>query len=68
MDKITIYINGKQENADKGTTVAAVLQLKGIKNPMIVVEKNLEIIPREFFDNPLNDGDKIEILSIFGGG
>jgi sulfur carrier protein len=39
------------------------------KNKMIVIEKNLEIVPKEnFAQTLLKEGDSIEIISFVGGG
>ena len=45
-----VTINGKQEQA-AGMTVLAYLEQAGYTPERVVVEKNLEIIPRESLDN-----------------
>ena len=63
-----VTINGKQEQA-AGMTILAYLQQAGYTPERVVVEKNLEIIPRESLNNTLlEDGDSVEVLRFVGGG
>lgn len=63
-----VTINGKQEEAT-GMTILAYLQQAGYAPERVVVERNLDIIPRESLDNTvLKDGDSVEILRFVGGG
>ena len=63
-----VPINGKQEQA-AGMTILAYLQQAGYTPERVVVEKNLEIIPRESLNSTLlEDGDSVEVLRFVGGG
>jgi thiamine biosynthesis protein ThiS len=63
-----VTINGKQEQA-AGMTILAYLQQAGYTPERVVVEKNLEIIPRESLNSTLlEDGDRVEVLRFVGGG
>jgi thiamine biosynthesis protein ThiS len=63
-----VTINGKQEKA-AGMTILAYLEQAGYTPERVVVEKNLEIIPRESLDTVLlEEGDSLEILRFVGGG
>ena len=63
-----VTINGKQEQA-AGMTILAYLQQAGYTPERVVVEKNLEIIPRESLNSTLlEDGDSEEVLRFVGGG
>ncbi len=63
-----VTINGKQEQA-AGMTILAYLEQAGYTPERVVVEKNLEIIPRESLNNTLlEDGDSVEVLRFVGGG
>ena len=63
-----VTINGKQEQAT-GMTILAYLQQAGYTPERVVVEKNLEIIPRESLNSTLlEDGDSVEVLRFVGGG
>lgn len=69
MDKITIILNGEEKEVNKESTVKDILELINIKSPMLVVEINLEIIPKEQYEfYQIQNGDKLEIISFFGGG
>lgn len=63
-----VTINGKQEEA-AGMTILAYLEEAGYSPDRVVVEKNLEIIPREALGaSLLEDGDNVEVLRFVGGG
>lgn len=63
-----VTINGKQEEA-AGMTILAYLEEAGYSPDRVVVEKNLEIIPREALSaSLLEDGDSVEVLRFVGGG
>ena len=63
-----VTINGKQENA-AGMTILAYLEQAGYPAERVVVEKNLEIIPRQSLDTVLlEEGDSVEVLRFVGGG
>jgi len=63
-----VTINGKQEQA-AGMTILAYLEQAGYTPERVVVEKNLEIVPRGSLDSTLlEEGDSVEILRFVGGG
>ena len=63
-----VKINGKEENA-AGRSVTDYLRQAGFSPDVVVVERNLEIIPREALERTiLADGDSVEILRFVGGG
>lgn len=69
MDKIKIILNGKEKEIDRNSTVKDILETLNIKSPMLVVERNVEIVPKEQYEScQLQDGDKLEVVSFFGGG
>jgi len=66
---IQIHVNGEARTWRSGATVAELLQDLEIRTERVAVELNLEILDRTAFDQrPLNDGDRVEILSFIGGG
>ena len=66
---ITIEINGKSQQVAEGTTVSRLLLDLKINNKYCAVERNLELIPREqHADCELSNGDRIEIVTLVGGG
>lgn len=64
-----ITVNGEPTDVPDRATVAELLaQLK--KNPkFLAVERNLELVPRKTHDDvSLEPGDRIEIVTLVGGG
>lgn len=68
MSKIEVIINGQTKEIEETKTIQEILEEFDYKSPMIVVEKNLKILPKENYSTNLSDGDKLEIVSFFGGG
>lgn len=69
MNLIKIKLNGQEKEVPQGTTVQNILDEMNIKNTMFVVEKNLEILPKEqYVACKVSDDDNIEIVGFFGGG
>ena len=67
-----IKVNGKIKLFDIGKeeiSLSKILKLLGYKPNTVVVELNKTIINFQFWDSKIvHDGDKIEIVSIVGGG
>ena len=69
MKKIKIKINGQEKELPDNTTIKEILNLMKIKNNMLVVEKNIEIIDKKDYESIcVKEGDNIEIAGFFGGG
>ena len=67
-----IKVNGSEKNIElrnEKPKLSTILEFLGYKPNTIVVELNNLIINSKNWDNEtLNDGDKLEIVSIVGGG
>jgi sulfur carrier protein len=64
-----IRVNGKTRQWDRFNTIRDLLKDLHIRPEMVVVERNLKIVPRErISDEPVEDGDSIEIIRFVGGG
>ena len=64
-----IQVNGEQQEAAAGSTVADLLAAFKVRGERVAVELNLEILDRsEFATRLLRDGDRVEIISFIGGG
>jgi sulfur carrier protein len=64
-----IWVNGKTRQWDRFNTIRDLLKDLHIRPEMVVVERNLKIVPRErISDEPVEDGDSIEIIRFVGGG
>jgi thiamine biosynthesis protein ThiS len=69
MKSIKIKLNGQERQVDQGTTVQNLLDELNIKSSMLVVEKNLEILPKEkYISCEILENDNLEIVGFFGGG
>lgn len=63
-----VTINGEQVQA-QGKTISQYIEETGYNKDRIVVELNMEIIPKDKLDTiVLKDGDSVEILNFVGGG
>ncbi len=66
---ITVTINGEEQKLAEGTTVDTLLTSMKVKRSFLAVERNREIVPRTAYaETHLADGDKIEIVTLVGGG
>jgi sulfur carrier protein len=66
---IRVQLNGIDIDVPHGTTLGGLIDSKGIERRMIAVEYNTEILPRHAYDATiLNDGDRLEIVQMVGGG
>jgi sulfur carrier protein len=66
---IRIHLNGEPADLPAGTSIAALIGLRGLTGKRIAVERNREIVPRGLHpDTILEEGDVIEIVHAIGGG
>jgi thiamine biosynthesis protein ThiS len=66
---VILKINGKEEILGKEMTLTGLIEDKGLNGRNIVIERNLEIVPRETWGEvDVKEGDSIEIISFTGGG
>jgi len=64
-----IHVNGEPRDVESGATIERLLAALGVDKRRIAVEKNREIVPRaEHATTPLVDGDRVEIVTMVGGG
>lgn len=68
MGIIRVIINGKEQEIDANSTIESIIKNMQARGPMVVVEKNLEIIPKDQYNLSLFDGDSLEIVGFCGGG
>ncbi|MCD8353919.1 MAG: sulfur carrier protein ThiS [Clostridiales bacterium] len=63
-----VTINGEPVAA-AGESVAHYLERAGYRKEYIVVERNLDIVPKANYETELlQDGDTVEIVQFVGGG
>jgi sulfur carrier protein len=66
---ITIEFNGVASQVDEESTVEDLLRLSNVQSRFCAVELNLEIVPKDqYATRSLCDGDKIEVVTLVGGG
>jgi sulfur carrier protein len=66
---MTIEVNGKPREIANGMSVASLLEELGVKQPHVAVELNLEVVPRaEHAATALREGDRLEVVTLVGGG
>jgi sulfur carrier protein len=64
-----IEVNGEQRELADGTTIATLLRELDVTQPHVAVEVNLEVVPRaRHGETTLYDGDRLEVVTLVGGG
>ena len=64
-----IEVNGQPREVVEEMTVAALLQELGVAQPQVAVELNLQVVPRgRHAQTVLHDGDRLEVVTLVGGG
>jgi thiamine biosynthesis protein ThiS len=67
--KIQIQLNGAPIAVVEGISLGELVDSRGLERRMIAVEYNTEIIPRyDYDDTTIQDGDRLEIVHMVGGG
>jgi thiamine biosynthesis protein ThiS len=67
--KMEIRVNGEKRRCDGPAAVGDLLEALGIQPGLVVVERNLRIVPRErVAEEMIQDGDSLEIIRLVGGG
>lgn len=69
MSEITLHINGEPHQCPPQTSLPDLLSQLGMNPRLVAVEYNGEIIHRQFWeDTQMKEGDRLEIVTIVGGG
>jgi sulfur carrier protein len=64
-----VQVNGETKEVPDGTTVRRLVELLGLTDGPVAVEKNGEIVRRARHEaEALADGDVVEIVHFVGGG
>lgn len=67
-DGISIQLNGEMQTVS-ATTLADLVAELNLEKRMIAIERNLEVVPKSQYDaTQLQDGDRIELVHMIGGG
>lgn len=66
---ITLQVNGEPRQCPAETSLPELLELLGLNPRLVAVEYNGEILHRQFWaDTQMQAGDRLEIVTIVGGG
>ena len=66
---MNLVVNGEPREVADGSTVEQLVAALGIDRRSVAVERNLEIVPRsQHATTPLAEGDRVEIVTMVGGG
>ena len=66
---MTIQLNGKNHQLDTPASVESLLKSIGLGDKPVVVELNkTALFPREYSQSSIEEGDKVEIITIAAGG
>lgn len=67
--RIELQVNGRPRVVSEGLTVRELLEKLDLQPATIVVERNLEILERDAYDEVvLEEGDRLELVHFVGGG
>jgi len=68
-DPLQITVNGQTTELGPETTVAQLLTHLEMQPRYVAVERNLDLVPRsEHAGCVLEDGDRLEVVTLVGGG
>lgn len=69
VNQMGLRINGKNEKLEGKISLEALVSERGLDRERVVIEHNLDIIPRESWASVfLAEGDNVEIVKFMGGG
>ena len=66
---MTLTVNGETKNVPDGLTLAQLVRDLGLERNPIAVELNRQVVPRDRHgETRLAQGDRLEIVTLVGGG
>ncbi len=69
MSEIAITVNGEPRTCPPQTALPQFLEQMGLNPRLVAVEYNGEILHRQFWDTTMmQSGDRLEVVTIVGGG
>ena len=64
-----LEVNGEEREVEDGTSVRALVRELGLVPEQVAVERNRRLVRRDQFDSTeLAEGDRIEVVTLVGGG
>lgn len=68
-DRLTLQVNGETRTCAASSLLPDVLQQLGFNPRLVAVEYNGEILHRQFWEETqMHEGDRLEVVTIVGGG
>jgi sulfur carrier protein len=66
---VRVTVNDQEVELPRGAAVSDLLAQLGLGDRRVAVERNLEIVPRaKHAETVLGEGDRLEIVTLVGGG
>ena len=66
---MTLTVNGEPKTVPEGLTLAQLVRDLGLERTAIAVELNRSVVPKDRYGaTPLGEGDRLEIVTLVGGG
>ncbi len=66
---LSIIVNGSPVEIERSMSVEELLQTVEVPKNYLAVEVNEDVVPREYHaEHFVNDGDRIEVVTLVGGG
>jgi thiamine biosynthesis protein ThiS len=65
---MTVCVNGDARDLPDGQTVRALVVQYNLDPAKVAVELNRRLLKSDRYDQPLTDGDEVEIVTFVGGG
>ena len=64
-----LIINGETREFETAMTMGQLLEIIGLAGKFVAVERNLEVVSHtNYAETTLADGDRLEIVTLVGGG
>lgn len=63
-----LTVNGDSLELPEGTTLRQLVQRYNLQPEKVAIELNRRLAREDKYDQPLNDGDTVEIVTFVGGG
>ena len=65
---MTITVNGEPRDLPDGETVRSLVERHNLQPEKVAIELNRRLVRAGQYEQPLKDGDVIEIVTFVGGG
>lgn len=65
---MTVTVNGEPQDLPEGETLRALVARHKLTPEKVAIELNRRLVRSEKYDQPLKQGDAVEIVTFVGGG